>query len=143
MRKRILPSFTNETTATVNFLYHKEKSAAGEAGVVHYYDGTALKLDDADIETVGKYVSTKGNDVVNKVEHLDLFLESDFLKDGVTLVDSPGLNGVAEGHREITEQQILKSHASIFLFSAKKSFAKESILINQFLLLFYALYSQT
>ena len=32
-------------------------------------------------------------------------------------MDSPGLNGIAEGHREITEQQILKSHASIFLFS--------------------------
>lgn len=34
------------------------------------------------------------------------------------LVDSPGLNGIAEGHREITEDQIAKSHASIFLFSS-------------------------
>ena len=40
MKKRILPSFTNETTATVNFLRHKEKSRAGEAGTVYYKDGT-------------------------------------------------------------------------------------------------------
>ena len=47
-----------------------------------------------------------------------MYLDSKFLEDGVTLVDSPGLNGVADGHREITEQQILKSNASIFLFNS-------------------------
>lgn len=117
MKKRILPSFTNETTATVNFLRHKEKSRAGEAGTVYYKDGTRKNLDNNNLETIQKYVTTKGKEVVSTVEHLDLYLDSEFLKDGVTLVDSPGLNGIAEGHREITEQQILKSHASIFLFS--------------------------
>ena len=117
MRKRILPSFTNETTATVNFLRHKNKSKTGEAGTVYYKDGTTKNLDNDDLETIQKYVTTKGEEVASTVEHLDLYLDSEFLKDGVTLVDSPGLNGIAEGHREITEQQILKSHASIFLFS--------------------------
>ena len=117
MKKRILPSFTNETTATVNFLRHKEKSRAGEAGTVYYKDGTTKNLDNDNLETIQRYVTTKGEEVVSTVEHLDLYLDSEFLKDGVTLVDSPGLNGIAEGHREITEQQILKSHASIFLFS--------------------------
>ena len=117
MKKRILPSFTNETTATVNFLRHKEKTRAGEAGTVYYKDGTTKNLDNDNLETIQKYVTTKGEEVVSTVEHLDLYLDSEFLKDGVTLVDSPGLNGIAEGHREITEQQILKSHASIFLFS--------------------------
>lgn len=70
------------------------------------------------IPTIEKYVSTKGEDVAKKIDHLDLYLDSEFLKDGVTLVDSPGLNGVADGHREITETQILKSHASIFLFNS-------------------------
>ena len=117
MKKRILPSFTNETTATVNFLRHKEKSKGGEAGTVFYKDETTKNLDNDNLETIQRYVTTKGEEVVSTVEHLDLYLDSEFLKDGVTLVDSPGLNGIAEGHREITEQQILKSHASIFLFS--------------------------
>ena len=47
-----------------------------------------------------------------------MYLDSKFLEDGVTLVDSPGLNGIAEGHKEITEQQILKSNASIFVFNS-------------------------
>lgn len=118
MGNRILPSFSNETTATVNFLRHSDKAIEGEAGKVFYNSGTQEIIEDVSLETIQKYVSTKGDDVAKKVDHLDLYLDSDFLKDGVTLVDSPGLNGVADGHREITEAQILKSHASIFLFNS-------------------------
>lgn len=118
MGRRILPSFSNETTATVNFLRHVDKAEHGEAGRVYYHDGNQEVLEEASLDTIMKYVSTKGDDVAKKIDHLDLYLDSDFLKDGVTLVDSPGLNGVADGHREITEEQILKSHASIFLFNS-------------------------
>ena len=118
MGERILPSFSNETTATVNFLRHSEKASNGEAGRVYYNNGDEEPLKDATLATIEKFVSTKGNDVAKKVDHLDLYLDSEFLKDGVTLVDSPGLNGVADGHREITEAQILKSHACIFLFNS-------------------------
>lgn len=118
MGEKILPSYSNETTATVNFLRHRSKGKEGEAGRVFYNDGTEIIIEDASLDTITKYVTTKGDDVAKKVEHLDLYLDSDFLCDGVTLVDSPGLNGVADGHREITEAQILKSHACIFLFNS-------------------------
>lgn len=118
MGKRILPSFSNETTATVNFLRHSEKAPNGEAGRVFYNDGAEESIQDATLDTIEKFVSTKGKDVAKRVDHLDLYLDSEFLKDGITLVDSPGLNGVADGHREITETQILKSHACIFLFNS-------------------------
>ena len=117
-RKRILPSFSDETTATVNFLRHCDKSEGNETGKVFYNDGTQKILKDASLGTIMEYVSTRGTDVAKNVEHLDLYLDSEFLKDGVTLVDSPGLNGNKEGHREITKAQILKSHASIFLFNS-------------------------
>lgn len=118
MGKRILPSYSNETTATVNFLRHIDRSTNGEAGKVFYNDDSTEVIEEATLEVINKYVSTQGDDVVNRVNHLDLYLDSDFLCDGVTLVDSPGLNGVADGHREITEAQILKSHACIFLFNS-------------------------
>lgn len=117
MGERILPSFTNETTATVNFLRHISEAKNGEAGDVYYKDGKIVPLADRSLKTIEQYVSTKGDQVAENVAHLDLYLDSDFLKDNVMLVDSPGLNGIAEGHREITEQQIKKSHACIFLFN--------------------------
>lgn len=125
MGENILPSFTNETTATVNFLKHSSKAPNGEAGIVYYSDGTTQPIEHADIDTISKYVSTKSEvDVAHEIEHLDLFLDSDFLKDGVMLVDSPGLNGLADNHREITETQIERSSASIFMFRAEQPGSK-------------------
>lgn len=118
MRKRILPSYTGETTATVNFLRHIDKAPDGVQGMVYYYDGKKESVADVSLDTISEFVSTKGKDVVKTIDHLDLYLDSEFLKDGVTLVDSPGLNGVLDGHRQVTEAQILKSHASIFLFNS-------------------------
>lgn len=121
MGEKILPSFTNETTATVNFLRSKKSAPDGAEGIAYYTDGTHTTLETADNATIEKYVSTKSDlDVAQRVESLELFLDSKFLDEGVTLVDSPGLNGVAEGHKEITENQIEKSHASIFMFSAEQ-----------------------
>lgn len=122
MGKRILPSFTRETTATVNFLCHKSKAPNGEAGIVYYKDGSTKTISDLSLETIEKVVSTRGDKdnekIADTVDKVDLFLDSKFLKNGVMLVDSPGLNGIAAHHKEITEQQIKRSHASIFMFSA-------------------------
>lgn len=119
MGEKILPSFTRETTATINYLRHKDRAENGEEGRVYFSDGTVEVLDKVDFKTINKYVSTESDvDVATKVEHVDLFLDSRFLEGNVTLVDSPGLNGTAEGHRKVTEDQIEKSSASIFMFKA-------------------------
>ena len=121
MGERILPSFTNETTATVNFLRHKNAARNGECGEVVYNDKTSEKIYSADLQTVSKYVCTNSDvEVAKNVDHLDLYLDSKFLDGNVTLVDTPGLNGIAEGHKEMTMQQIERSSAGIFMFNANK-----------------------
>ncbi len=124
MGRRMLPSFTQETTATVNFLRGKNEAPNNEPGIVYYNDGTYGVLPDTELKTIEKFVSTKGENVASTVNHLDVYLDSEFLKDGVMLVDSPGLNGVAEGHKEITENQIKQSNASIFMFDATRPGSK-------------------
>jgi len=124
MHKRVLPSNSGETTATVNFLRHASCAPNGEAGIVYYRspEGRTETLQDLELSTVENVVSTKGDDgedtVAARIDHVDLFFDSDFLKDGVMLVDSPGLSGLAAHHREITEEQIRHSNACIFLFNA-------------------------
>lgn len=118
MGRRILPSFSNETTATVNCLRHLDVNCGTEYGKVFYYNGDTKIIRKLSLETIKEYVSTEGENVAQNVREFDLYIDSDFLDDGVTLVDSPGLNGVADGHREITLEQILKSHACIFLFNS-------------------------
>lgn len=125
MGEKILPSFTDETTATVNFLRHKDRSENGEEGRVYLNDGQVKVLEEVNFDVINKYVCTNSEiGVANTVDHLDLYLNSRFLEGNVTLVDSPGLNGTADGHREITEAQIEKSSASIFMFKADQPGSK-------------------
>lgn len=124
MGKKLLPSFTSETTATINFLRHKDQSKNGEEGCVYFNDGSTQRIEHADGDTIAKFVSTKGDNVAENVHHIDLYMDSKFLENNVTLVDSPGLNGVAAGHAEITKEQIQKSSASIFMFNAKQPGSK-------------------
>ncbi|MDR2457516.1 MAG: dynamin family protein [Clostridiales Family XIII bacterium] len=126
MQKRFLPSFKSPTTANVNFLRHKERSQDAESGIVTFFDGTKKTLPDLKIQTIEQYVSTRGFEVEHKIERVEFFIDSPFLKDGVTLIDSPGLNAMIEEHKEITEQQILKSHAAIFVFTAQQAGGSES-----------------
>lgn len=132
MHKKALPTFSTETTATVNFLRHVTCAPNGEAGIVYYREpkGSTEVLENLDSATIERVVSTRGdkeNDrVATRVDHVDLFFDSDFLTDGVTLVDSPGLNGTADHHREITEEQICRSSACIFLFNAEQPGSKSN-----------------
>jgi len=134
MGERYLPSFTKETTATVNFLMsadlspEKDEDGNGkELIVVNYNDGTSIRIEDVTLENIEKYVSVNGDQVAQKVKSVDIYLKgSKFLKDGVSLVDSPGLNGIAEGHTAITNQQIKESHAAIYMFNAHQSSGTKS-----------------
>lgn len=124
MRKYILPSFSGETTATVNFLRYIDKAPLpGLCGRVYRLDGSTEDITDLSVSTLERVVSTRGNingeTVATTVDRVELYLDSDFLHEGVMLVDSPGLNGTADHHREITEQQIKSSYASIFVFNAE------------------------
>lgn len=122
MGEKYLPSFTTETTATINFLRPLKESPDGKPEVViHYRDGHSEKSEDVSLGGIQRFVAINEDlNVKEKVESVEVFLDSKFLTDGVSLVDSPGLNGMAEGHREITMEQINRSHAAIFLFNAKQ-----------------------
>lgn len=120
MREKYLPSYTKETTATINYLRNRSESRC--PGIVYYMDGHEETLEEIDGETIEKYVSTKNEDmdVSKAIKHFDLYLDSPFLENKVTLIDSPGLNGMKEGLGDITDAQIKRSHAVIFMFSAEQ-----------------------
>lgn len=125
MGEKYLPSFTTETTATINFLRSVKESPTQKPLIkINYKDGNCQLCEEVTLENIEKYVSTKGDDVAKKILSVEVFLDSEFLNDGVSLVDSPGLNGILEGHEQITNEQIDRSHAAIFMFNAKQPGSK-------------------
>lgn len=125
MGEKYLPSFKAETTATINFLRSVKESPTGTPLIkINYSDGSVEQSDDVSLENIERYVSTHGDNVATKISSVEIFLDSEYLNDGVSLVDSPGLNGLLEGHEKITRDQINRSHAAIFAFSAHQPGSK-------------------
>ncbi|WP_100403602.1 dynamin family protein [Bacillus sp. FJAT-42315] len=120
MGEKLLPSFTSETTATINYLKHLKKSPNGRQLEVRYKDtNRQVEYGDATEVDIKRFVSTASDkNVAREIESVTLYLDSPLLDKGVMLVDSPGLNGIRKGHAEVTERQIERSHACIYMFTA-------------------------
>ncbi len=122
MHKQLLTMDTLECTATVNFLrYPKpEKDQSSDRVEVHFTNGKPLEK--VPVEKLANYtsrLSTLGSEeVADLVDHVDVFVESRFLEDNVLLVDTPGTNTTTHNHIRITNEQIERSNAAIFLFAA-------------------------
>ena len=123
MHKQLLTMDTLECTATVNFLrYPKpEKDQSPDHVEVHFASGKPPEK--VPVEKLVDYtseLSALGREkVADLVGHVDSFVESRFLKDNVLLVDTPGTNTTTHNHIRITNEQIERSNAAIFLFDAK------------------------
>ena len=122
MHKQLLTMDTLECTATVNFLRYPnpEKDQSPDRVEVHFTNGKPLEK--VPVEKLADYtsrLSTLGSEeVADLVDHVDVFVESRFLKDNVLLVDTPGTNTTTHNHIRITNEQVERSNAAIFLFDA-------------------------
>lgn len=55
--------------------------------------------------------------VANVIEKITCYFPNKILKEGITIVDTPGISGLIPGHTEMTEEQIKKSNAAICILS--------------------------
>lgn len=118
----ILPHGVNETTATVTYIHNVSKADPRlDKAIVHFRDETKndVTLDvSKDKSALIDYVTTSENqyNVVRDIIAVDVYVHFADIEDPVVFIDTPGMNGVAKGHREITLHEIRHSHASICLF---------------------------
>lgn len=118
----ILPHGVNETTATVTYIHNVSKADPRlDKAIVHFRDETKndVTLDvSKDKSALIDYVTTSENqyNVVRDIVAVDVYVHFADIEDPVVFIDTPGMNGVAKGHREITLHEIRHSHASICLF---------------------------
>lgn len=122
----LLPHAVSETTATITYIHNvPAEDSRNNKAVIHFND--EMRADETidvvkDKKKFQDYLSAlneEGVNVVKVVKSVDVYASFANITDPIVIVDTPGMNGTADGHRDITMREIGRSHASICLFHLK------------------------
>jgi len=92
---------------------------------VYFNDGRVTEIEPA---TLTQYVTEKGNPKNEKdVQEVIITYPSSYLKDGVRLIDTPGVGSVYEHNTDIAYQYLPKSDAAMFLLSVDQPVSKAEL----------------
>ncbi len=118
----VLLTDLTETTAAITFLRSAEgnREARADMAKVTYNNGKIewLGLNKKELEKVT--TSLENDDALTKVKQVEIFLSGNIIPRGVTIVDTPGLNG-GDRHSALTHREMGLCHAALFLLDASKA----------------------
>ena len=117
--KDILKHGAQETTATITEIKNEKLKDDKIIFDVLYSNGAVEE--NIDIEKLKDYTTTSST-VYSVAENIaKVTIKNHFLdyEGELSIIDTPGLNGIADKHREKTEEQIKNAHACIYLMSVR------------------------
>lgn len=92
---------------------------------VFFNDGRALEIGP---ENLANYVTEKGNPKNGKdVNEVVITYPSPYLKDGVRLIDTPGVGSIYQHNTDVAYQYLPKSDAALFILSVDQPMAKAEL----------------
>ncbi len=121
----LLPVGITPTTAVLAHIRHGDRLRADlilESGARRSLDGPldARKLSDW-LTVAGEAArqdASSGSEASDPLAYVEIFHSAPFLKDNVTLVDTPGVNDINEQRAEITYGYVPRADAALFLLDA-------------------------
>ena len=128
--EKLLPTNTTPTTAKLTVLKYGEERLLR----VHFLDGRVEEYREELAEKLRK-LGAKDGEELEQVDYLELFIDSPFLKDGITIVDSPGLNDPEVERMKVTLNYLQQADGVLYLLTAlqawkrsEKEFLEERVL---------------
>ncbi|MBQ9982931.1 MAG: dynamin family protein [Oscillospiraceae bacterium] len=114
--KDLLKHATLETTAALTYIHNvKADDKRANTALITFTDSSSVMLEHLD--DIEKYTTTQSDiDVVSEVRSVDIYINFIDIEEELVIVDTPGLNGLADKHRELTIEEIKRAHACIYLF---------------------------
>jgi hypothetical protein len=129
----LLPTDVTPTTATINIMRFSEEPLLR----IHWSNGT---VEDRTLssEALWKFTAESGFDP-DSLDYLEIGINSPLLKDGIVLVDTPGVNDLSQHRSDVAYRFLPRSDALIFVLSAtnpvtasERDFLETSILSEGF-----------
>src|SRR4030043_1238376 len=92
---------------------------------VYFNDGRVTEIE---LASLPQYVTEKGNSRNEKnVQEVIITYPSPYLRDGVRLIDTPGVGSVYEHNTDVAYQYLPKSDAALFLLSVDQPVSKAEL----------------
>ena len=117
--KDILSHAVDETTAAITRIHNVSYGDPKMDNCkIYYNDGNIKEL--SDYRMLREYTTVQsGINVAGLIKRVDIYINFINTNYPVEIIDTPGLNGVADKHREITLGEIKRAHSCIYLLSIK------------------------
>ena len=131
----ILSHATTETTAAlsrlINISSDDERNGQGRA---YMKDGTVENI--YDLSDIKDFTTTKSEKykVAEEVDYVEIFVPILSTNQSIAIVDTPGLNGIAQGHLEQTIKIVQEAHACIYILSRRGLTDTDVKFLNEFLI---------
>lgn len=121
----ILPHGVEETTGAVTYLHNVAKNSSLANKIKVLFRDEDIPPVELDLNSSHKalidFVTVKSSErnVAKDISEVHIYIPYLAGDDNIVLIDTPGLNGIKEGLRDITYREINRSHANICLFGIK------------------------
>jgi GTPase Era involved in 16S rRNA processing len=118
---KVLPTSVVPLTSIVTLLKYGEK----EEVEVLFNDGKRITISR---KQLAEYVTEKGNPSNQKnVKHVEVSYPSGYLKDGVFIIDTPGVGSTFENNTEMTYNYLPRVDAALFLLAVDPPISQSEI----------------
>jgi ribosome biogenesis GTPase A len=119
--EKVLPTAVVPLTSIVTLIKHGEK----ETIEVHFTNGQKKTISRPEL---ADYVTERGNPENEKqVKHVEVSYPSDYLKDGVFIIDTPGVGSTFENNTEMTYNYLPRVDAALFLLAVDPPISQSEI----------------
>ncbi len=115
----LLTHAVNETTATITRIINVKHGdpKIGKCRII-YRNGKSIMLDD--MKRLRDYTTAQSsNNVAETILSASVFVDFIDANFPIEIIDTPGLNGIADKHREITIGEVKQAHVCIYLLPLK------------------------
>lgn len=112
----LLPQGRVETTPILTYIRY----GAEEGAQLYYFDGHVEPVDLSQVRRIMQSADGGAWDL-GEVEHMEIFLDADLLRQGMILLDTPGVNTLIERHERLLTQSLALSSGIVYVTSGTLS----------------------
>lgn len=118
--EKVLPSAARPTTSAVNLIKYSEEKFA----IVNFQNKPSERIS---IEDLRKFITEKFNPENEKcVRNVEIYYPLDLLKNGIVILDTPGLGSLHREHQEVTYSVLPSSDAVILLTTSAQPYSEST-----------------